>query len=116
MLHAGLDLGRTRLDYCLLDEEGGRVEVGAAAPDGDGLRGFARRVALRHGPVAVRAAIESMNGARFVHDTLERCGWVALDRMLVGHRLNLPALRKAQPGAALAGATARAGPRRSRRR
>ena len=21
------------------------------------------------------AAIESMNGARFVHDTLERCGW-----------------------------------------
>jgi transposase len=25
--------------------------------------------------VEVRAAIESMNGARFVHDTLERCGW-----------------------------------------
>jgi transposase len=59
----------------LLDEEGSRVEVGAAAPDGDGLRGFARRVERRHGPVAVRAAIESMNGARFVHDTLERCGW-----------------------------------------
>jgi transposase len=39
------------------------------------LRGFARRVALRHGDVPVRAAIESMNGARFVHDTLERCGW-----------------------------------------
>ena len=37
--------------------------------------GFARRVGLRHGPVAVRAVIESMNGARFVHDTLERCGW-----------------------------------------
>jgi transposase len=75
MLHAGLDLSRTRLDYCLLDERGDRVEVGAAAPDGDGLRGFARRVELRHGPVVVRAAIESMNGARFVHDTLERCGW-----------------------------------------
>jgi transposase len=75
MLHAGLDLSRKRLDYCLLDDEGGRVEVGAAPPDGDGLRGFARRVELRHGPVAVRAAIESMNGARFVHDTLERCGW-----------------------------------------
>ena len=75
MLHAGLDLSRTRLDYCLRDEEGGRVEVGAAAPDGDGLRGFARRVELRHGPVVVRAAIESMNGARFVHDTLEREGW-----------------------------------------
>src|SRR4051812_33467905 len=75
MLHAGLDLSRTRLDFCLLDEAGDRVEVGAAPPDGDGLRGFARAVELRHGPVAVRAAIESMNGARFVHDTLERCGW-----------------------------------------
>lgn len=75
MLHAGLDLGRTRLDYCLLDEAGDRVEVGAAPPDGDGLRGFARRVELRHGPVEVHAAIESMNGARFVHDTLEREGW-----------------------------------------
>jgi transposase len=75
MLHAGLDLSRKRLDYCLLDEHGGRIEVGAAPPDGDGLRGFARRVEGRHGPVLVRAAIESMNGARFVHDTLERCGW-----------------------------------------
>jgi transposase len=75
MLHAGLDLSRKRLDYCLLAERGERVEVGAVAPDGDGLRGFARRVELRHGPVAVSAAIESMNGARFVHDTLERCGW-----------------------------------------
>ena len=37
--------------------------------------GSRARVELRHGPVAVRAAIESMNGARFVHDTLERCGW-----------------------------------------
>src|SRR3954467_5451034 len=75
MLHAGLDLSRTRLDFCLLDEAGDRVEVGAAGPDGDGRRGFARAVERRHGPVAVRAAIESMNGARFVHDTLERCGW-----------------------------------------
>jgi transposase len=75
MLYAGLDLSRKRLDYCLLDREGGRVEVGAVPPDGDGLRGFARRVELRHGSPAVRAAIESMNGARFVHDTLERCGW-----------------------------------------
>jgi transposase len=76
MLHVGLDLSRTRLDYCVLDEEGDRVEVGAAPPDGDGLRGFARAVEVRHGLQPVRAAIESMNGARFVHDTLERCGWV----------------------------------------
>ncbi len=75
MLHAGLDLSRKRLDYCLLDEQGDRVEAGAVAPDGDGLLGFARAVEGRHGPMTVRAAIESMNGARFVHDTLERCGW-----------------------------------------
>src|SRR5215217_2523 len=73
MLHAGLDLSRRRLDYCLLDETGERVEVGAVAPDGVGLRRFTRRVECRHGPVEVRAAIESMTGAR--HDTLERCGW-----------------------------------------
>jgi transposase len=75
MLHAGLDLSRRRLDYCLLDEAGVVLEAAAAPPDGGGLRGFARGVAERHGPVAVQAAIESMNGARFVHDTLERCGW-----------------------------------------
>jgi transposase len=75
MLHVGLDLSRRRLDFCLLDERGARVEGGAVAPDGDGLVGFARGVAERHGSIAVRAAIESMNGARFVHDTLERHGW-----------------------------------------
>jgi transposase len=74
MLHAGLDLSRRRLDFCLLREDGVVVETGAVSPDADGLRGFARLVALRHNaPVA--AVIESMNGARFVHDTLERVGW-----------------------------------------
>jgi hypothetical protein len=29
MLHAGLDLGRERLDYCLLDDDGVIVETGA---------------------------------------------------------------------------------------
>lgn len=51
------------------------VEQAAAPPDGEGLAALARRVTDRHGPVVVRAAIESMNGARFVHDTLERRGW-----------------------------------------
>ena len=64
MLHAGLDLSRKRLDYCLLEESGERVEVGTSPPDGDGLIAFAQRVAERHGRVEVRAAIESMNGAR----------------------------------------------------
>jgi transposase len=75
MLHAGLDLSRRRLDYCLLDEAGERVEVGVAAPDAGGLDGFARRVERRRGSGPVRAAIESMTGARFVHDRLERRGW-----------------------------------------
>src|SRR5215207_1812841 len=73
MLYAGLDLSRKRLDFHLLDAEGATVEVGAAAPDADGLRGLTRRLD-RHGH-PIRAAIESMNGARFVHDQLERDGW-----------------------------------------
>jgi len=75
MLHVGLDLSRRRLDYCLLRGDGVVVETGAVAPDGDGLRGLVRVVALRHGSGPVAAVIESMNGARFVHDALERSGW-----------------------------------------
>jgi transposase len=75
MLHAGLDLSRRRLDFCLLAEGGEVVQIGAVAPDADGLAGFAGGVQRRFGPVGVRAAIESMTGARFVHDSLERCGW-----------------------------------------
>jgi transposase len=73
MLHAGLDLSRKRLDFHLLHAEGATVEVGSAPPDADGLRGLTRRLG-RHGE-PIRAAIESMNGARFVHDRLEREGW-----------------------------------------
>ena len=73
MLYAGLDLSRKRVDFHLLDAEGATVEVGAAPPDADGLRGLSERLA-RHGE-AVRAAIESMSGARFVHDRLELAGW-----------------------------------------
>ena len=49
--------------------------MAAAPPDADGVRGLVGGIDRRHGPVMVRAAIESMNGARFVHDTLERLGW-----------------------------------------
>jgi hypothetical protein len=73
MLDAGLDLSRKRLDFRLLDGEGATVEAGAAPPDADGLRGLSERLA-RHG-APIRAAIESMNGARFVHDRLELYGW-----------------------------------------
>jgi transposase len=73
MLHAGLDLSRKRLDFHLLDEEGAAVLAGAVPPDSDGLVGLTRRVSSLGEPV--RAAIESMNGARFVHDQLEQLGW-----------------------------------------
>ncbi len=73
MLHAGLDLSRKRLDFHLLDERGETVEVGSAPPDADGLRGLTRGLE-RHGQ-PIRAALESMNGARFVHDQLELGGW-----------------------------------------
>lgn len=73
MLYAGLDLARQRLDVHVLDEEGRTVEVTAVHPDADALRTLVGVIA-RHGQ-EVTAAIESMNGARFVHDTLERAGW-----------------------------------------
>src|SRR6266496_2911367 len=77
MLYAGLDLSRKRLDFCLLDQLGEKVEVGAAPPDADGLRGLAVRIGRFDEPIF--AAIESMNGARFVHDQLELAGWRVLD-------------------------------------
>src|SRR6059036_1491449 len=73
MFYAGLDLSRKRLDFHLLDGEGETVDVGAAPPDADGLLGLTRRLDRHREPI--RAAIESMNGARFVHDTLELAGW-----------------------------------------
>src|SRR3954466_16145677 len=76
MLHAGLGLSRRRLDVCLLSDHAEVVEQTAAPPDADGLRGRgARGAGYRQ---AVRAVIESMNGARFVHDTLEELRWEVL--------------------------------------
>jgi transposase len=71
-----LDLSRKRLDVCVLSGGGQVVEEFAAPPDRDGLRGLARRVG-RHG-LEVRGVVESMTGARFVHDTLEELGWDVL--------------------------------------
>ncbi|SRR6266542_547051 len=73
MLYAGLDLSRKRLDFHLLDVDGATVEVGAAPPDADGLHRLSQRLERHRTPI--RAAIESMNGARFVHDRLELAGW-----------------------------------------
>src|SRR5262249_35137592 len=73
MLYAGLDLSRKRLDVHLLEESGDTKEVTAVSPDTDALRTLVLSTARWGEPV--RAAIESMNGARFVHDTLELAGW-----------------------------------------
>jgi transposase len=72
MLYAGLDLSRKRVDVRLLDDDGCLVVETAAPPDADGLRSLAERFRPL-GPIS--AAIESMNGARFVHDQLELLGW-----------------------------------------
>jgi transposase len=74
MLHVGLDLSRARLDVCVVDEAGELVAQTAVSPDGDGLRQLAERTRGQR----VRAVIESMTGARFVHDTLEELGWEVL--------------------------------------
>jgi transposase len=76
MLHAGLDLSRNRIDVCLLSDEGEIVAEFKSPADRDGLAGLVRRVDQHGEPV--RAVIESMTGARFVHDTLERLGWDVL--------------------------------------
>jgi len=74
MVHAGLDLSRKRLDVQLLSDTGEPLEYLAVPPDADGLRLLTRQVQERHrGPVT--AALESMTGARFVHDQLELAGW-----------------------------------------
>jgi transposase len=73
MLYAGLDLSRQRLDVHVLDEGGRTLEVKAVRPDANALQTLAAAIARYHEPVT--AAIESMTGARFVHDQLEQLGW-----------------------------------------
>jgi transposase len=74
MLHAGLDLSRKKLDVCLLSEHGEHLDQLAVPPDVDSLKTFARRIEEVHHQ-QICAVIESMTGARLVHDTLEREGW-----------------------------------------
>jgi transposase len=72
MLYVGLDLSRKRLDWQALLPGGERAAIGAVPPDRDGLAKLVRRLGDRD---EVVAAIESMSGARFVHDELELAGW-----------------------------------------
>src|SRR3712207_7893939 len=73
MLHVGLDLSRTRLDVHAMNEAGAPIAVTTAAPDAGGLASLAHRLGEFGQPVT--AVIESMTGARFVHDQLELRGW-----------------------------------------
>src|SRR3954466_13277616 len=73
MVHVGLDLSRTRLDVHVMDEVGAPLAITTAVPDRGGLAVLADGIVGFGGPVY--AAIESMNGARFVHDQLELAGW-----------------------------------------
>lgn len=74
MLHAGLDLSRRKLDICLLADDGEPVDQLVVPPDCESLRRLAGRIAETYGE-PVSAVIESMTGARTVHDTLEQEGW-----------------------------------------
>jgi len=73
MLYVGLDLSRKRLDFDALLPDGERFERGAVPPDAEGLVSLVRRLGDANEPVL--ATIESMSGARFVHDQLELAGW-----------------------------------------
>ena len=68
--YVGLDLSRKRIDWCAVDERRRPLGEGAVAPQGWGLAQLVREF----GSSAV-AVIESMNGARCVHDQLELAGW-----------------------------------------
>src|SRR5215218_4033661 len=63
-----------RPDVCLLSEEGERLDQLAVPPDIDSLRRLAHRIDAVHGE-PVCAVVESMTGARLIHDTLEQEGW-----------------------------------------
>src|SRR5215203_2250780 len=74
MLHAGLDLSRKKLDVCLLSDRGEHLDQLAVPPDVESLKTLARRIDEVHAE-PVRAVVESMTGARLVHDGLEAEGW-----------------------------------------
>jgi transposase len=72
MLYVGLDLSRKRLDWQALNRQGERAAIGAVPPDRDGLAKLVQRLG---DATPVLAVIESMSGARYVHDQLELGGW-----------------------------------------
>jgi transposase len=72
VLYVGGDLSRKRIDWWAVWPDGRECAAGAAPPDADGLAGLAGRLLGWSDEVVM--VIESMTGARFVHDQLERAG------------------------------------------
>ena len=69
-----MDLSRKKVDVCLLSESGEHLDQLATPPDAESLKRLARRIEEVHRE-PVCAVVESMTGARLVHDTLEAEGW-----------------------------------------
>jgi transposase len=76
VLHVGLDLSRRRVDVCAITAVGELAGQFRSPVDRDGLHGLVRRLEPYGRPV--RAVVESMNGARYVHDELVAHGWRVL--------------------------------------
>ena len=71
VLYVGLDLSRKRVDWEALWPDGAECGAGAVPPDREALARFGGELRRLGDAVVV---IESMTGARFVHDELERHG------------------------------------------
>ena len=76
MQYVGIDWAYRRAAWCALGEGGATVGEGVMAADEDGLA----RLVLRLG-TDVRACVEMMSGAVWVHDRLAAAGW----RVQVAH-------------------------------
>lgn len=70
MLHIGMDLSRMRVDGCVVDDRSEVMDRFRVSNDQGALESLPERYGTD-----VRAVVESMNGARFVFDTLTPLGW-----------------------------------------
>jgi transposase len=68
MLHAGLDLSRTKVDVCLLSGQGGQLAQLAVPPDADALRGLARRIEESYREPVCAVIDRERNSAFLVQD------------------------------------------------
>src|SRR5215207_2209910 len=70
MQYVGIDWAYRRAAWCALGEGGATVGEGVVAADEDGLAGLVVRLGSD-----VRACVEMMSGAVWVHDQLAAAGW-----------------------------------------